>query len=161
MCFICAPYAERFPGSRFVPGRRPWEVECDIALPCATQNELSGEDARQLIGNGVTCVGEISNMGCTPEAIDAFIGHKMLFAPGKAVNAGGVATSGLEMSQNAMHLSWSAEEVDAKLHAIMHNIHEQCVKYGTEADGYVNYVKGANVAGFMKVAKAMMAQGIV
>ena len=100
-------------------------------------------------------------MGCTPEAIDAFIGHKMLFAPGKAVNAGGVATSGLEMSQNAMHLSWSAEEVDAKLHAIMHNIHEQCVKYGTEADGYVNYVKGANVAGFMKVAKAMMAQGIV
>ena len=158
---VCAPYAERFPGSRFVPGRRPWEVECDIALPCATQNELSGEDARQLIGNGVTCVGEISNMGCTPEAIDAFIGHKMLFAPGKAVNAGGVATSGLEMSQNAMHLSWSAEEVDAKLHAIMHNIHEQCVKYGMEADGYVNYVKGANVAGFMKVAKAMMAQGIV
>lgn len=158
---ICSPYAERFSGSLFVPGRRPWEVECDIALPCATQNELNGEDARQLIENGVTCVGEVSNMGCTPEAIDAFLAHKMLFAPGKAVNAGGVATSGLEMSQNAMHLSWSAEEVDVKLHAIMHNIHEQCVRYGTEADGYVNYVKGANVAGFMKVAKAMMAQGVV
>ena len=158
---ICSPYAERFPGSRFVEGRRPWEVECDIALPCATQNELNGDDARQLIANGVTCVAEVSNMGCTPEAIDAFVGHGMLFAPGKAVNAGGVATSGLEMSQNAMHLCWSAEEVDAKLHAIMHNIHQQCVRYGTEQGGYVNYVKGANVAGFMKVAKAMMAQGIV
>ena len=158
---ICSPYAERFPGSRFVEGRRPWEVECDIALPCATQNELNGDDARQLIANGVTCVAEVSNMGCTPEAIDAFVGHGMLFAPGKAVNAGGVATSGLEMSQNAMHLCWSAEEVDAKLHAIMHNIHQQCVRYGTEQGRYVNYVKGANVAGFMKVAKAMMAQGIV
>jgi len=158
---ICSPYAERFVGAKFVAGRRPWEVKCDIALPCATQNELNGEDARHLIENGVICVGEISNMGCTPEAIDAFIAHKMLYAPGKAVNAGGVATSGLEMSQNAMHLSWSAEEVDRKLHAIMHGIHEQCVKYGTEPDGYVNYVKGANVAGFMKVAKAMMAQGVV
>ena len=158
---ICAPYAERYPEARFVPGRRPWEVKCDVALPCATQNELNGDDARQLIDNGVICVGEISNMGCTPEAIDLFVAHKMLYAPGKAVNAGGVATSGLEMSQNAMHLSWSAAEVDEKLHAIMHNIHQQCVKYGTEPDGYVNYVKGANVAGFMKVAKAMMAQGIV
>ena len=158
---ICAPYADKFPGSQFIADKRPWEVKCDIALPCATQNELNGEDAKQLINNGVTCVGEISNMGCTPEAIDMFIEHKMLYAPGKAVNAGGVATSGLEMSQNAMHLSWSAKEVDEKLHHIMHGIHEQCLKYGKEPDGYVNYVKGANIAGFMKVAKAMMAQGIV
>lgn len=158
---ICAPYAEKFAGSQFVEGRRPWEVKCDIALPCATQNELNGEDAKQLIDNGVTCVGEISNMGCTPEAIDLFIEHKMLYAPGKAVNAGGVATSGLEMSQNAMHLSWTAKEVDEKLHQIMYGIHEQCVTYGKESDGYINYVKGANIAGFMKVAKAMMAQGIV
>ena len=125
------------------------------------QNELNGEDAMNLINNSVLCVGEISNMGCTPEAIDAFIEHKLMYAPGKAVNAGGVATSGLEMSQNAMHLSWTAQEVDEKLHQIMHNIHEQCVKYGTEPDGYINYVKGANIAGFMKVAHAMMAQGIV
>ena len=158
---ICQPYADIFPGSTFVAGKRPWEVKCDIALPCATQNELNGKDAEQLINNGCICVGEISNMGCTPEAIDAFIDAKMLYAPGKAVNAGGVATSGLEMSQNAMHLSWSAKEVDEKLHGIMHAIHAQCVKYGKEADGYINYVKGANIAGFMKVAKAMMAQGIV
>ncbi len=158
---ICAPYAEKFAGAKFVAGKRPWEVKCDIALPCATQNELNGEDARQLIENNCICVGEISNMGCTPEAIDAFVAAHMIYAPGKAVNAGGVATSGLEMSQNAMHLSWTAAEVDEKLHGIMHSIHEQCVKYGTEADGYINYVKGANVAGFMKVAKAMMAQGIV
>ena len=158
---IVAPYAEKYPGATFVAGKRPWEVKVDIALPCATQNELNGEDAKHLIDNNTICVGEVSNMGCTPEAIDAFIEHKMLFAPGKAVNAGGVATSGLEMSQNAMHLSWSAQEVDEKLHHIMHNIHEQCVKYGTGADGYINYVKGANVAGFMKVAHAMMAQGIV
>lgn len=158
---ICQPYVDEFPGAVFTANRRPWEVKCDIALPCATQNELNGDDARQLIANGCLCVGEISNMGCTPEAIDAFIEAKMLYAPGKAVNAGGVATSGLEMSQNAMHLSWTATEVDEKLHLIMHNIHEQCVKYGTQLDGYVNYVKGANIAGFMKVAKAMMAQGIV
>ncbi|MBQ8805405.1 MAG: NADP-specific glutamate dehydrogenase [Bacteroidaceae bacterium] len=158
---ICAPYADEFAGAKFVEGKRPWEVKCDIALPCATQNELNGDDAARLIANGCLCVGEISNMGCTPDAIDAFIEAKMLYAPGKAVNAGGVATSGLEMSQNAMHLSWTAAEVDEKLHGIMHNIHEQCVKYGTEPDGYVNYVKGANIAGFMKVAKAMMAQGIV
>ncbi|MBP5345873.1 MAG: NADP-specific glutamate dehydrogenase [Bacteroidales bacterium] len=158
---VCQPYAEQFKGSTFVPGKRPWEVKCDIALPCATQNELNGEDAKALIANGCICVGEISNMGCTPEAIDAFIDNKMIFAPGKAVNAGGVATSGLEMSQNAMHLSWTAEEVDKQLHNIMHNIHEQCVKYGKQPDGYVNYVKGANIAGFMKVARAMMAQGIV
>lgn len=158
---ICAPYADEFAGAKFVESKRPWEVKCDIALPCATQNELNGDDAARLIANGCLCVGEISNMGCTPDAIDAFIEAKMLYAPGKAVNAGGVATSGLEMSQNAMHLSWTAAEVDEKLHGIMHNIHEQCVKYGTEPDGYVNYVKGANIAGFMKVAKAMMAQGIV
>ena len=158
---ICAPYADEFAGAKFVEGKRPWEVKCDIALPCATQNELNGDDAARLIANGCLCVGEISNMGCTPDAIDAFIEAKMLYAPGKAVNAGGVATSGLEMSQNAMHLSWTAAEVDEKLHVIMHNIHEQCVKYGAEPDGYVNYVKGANIAGFMKVAKAMMAQGIV
>lgn len=158
---ICSPYAEKFPGSKFVPGKRPWEVKCDIALTCATQNELNGEDAMMLINNGVTCVAEISNMGCTPEAIDAFVDRKMLYAPGKAVNAGGVATSGLEMTQNAMHISWDAAEVDRRLHTIMHNIHNQCVKYGTQPDDYVNYVKGANIAGFMKVAKAMMAQGIV
>ena len=139
---IVEPYAEKFPGSKFVP--------------CATQNELNGEDAGNLIKNSVLCVGEISNMGCTPEAIDAFIENKIMYAPGKAVNAGGVATSGLEMSQNAMHLSWSAQEVDEKLHHIMHNIHEQCVKYGTEPDGYINYVKGANIAGFMKVAHFMI-----
>ena len=158
---VCQPYAEQFKGSTFVPGKRPWEVKCNIALPCATQNELNGEDAKALIANGCICVGEISNMGCTPEAIDAFIDNKMIYAPGKAVNAGGVATSGLEMSQNAMHLSWTAEEVDKQLHNIMHNIHKQCVKYGKQPDGYVNYVKGANIAGFMKVARAMMAQGIV
>lgn len=158
---ICQPYADQFPGSKFVAGHKPWEVPCDIALPCATQNELDGEDAKTLIANGCWCVGEISNMGCTPEAIDAFIEHKMLYAPGKAVNAGGVATSGLEMSQNALHLSWSAEEVDTRLHQIMHGIHEQCICYGKESDGYINYVKGANIAGFMKVARAMMAQGIV
>ena len=158
---ICAPYAEEFPNATFVPNKRPWEVKADIALTCATQNELNGEDAQTLINNGVLCVGEISNMGCTPEAIDLFVEKKMLYAPGKAVNAGGVATSGLEMSQNAMHLSWSADEVDQKLQHIMHGIHHQCLQYGTEPDGYINYVKGANIAGFMKVAKAMMAQGIV
>ena len=158
---IVAPYAEKFKGAKFVPGKKIWEVPCDIAFTAALQNELDGKDAEKLIKNGVKYVIEISNMGCTPEAIDAFIDAKMLYAPGKAVNAGGVATSGLEMSQNAMHLSWSAKEVDEKLHGIMHAIHAQCVKYGKEADGYINYVKGANIAGFMKVAKAMMAQGIV
>jgi len=157
---IVSPYAEKF-GAKFVPDRRPWELKVDIALPCATQNELNEDDARTLIANGVTCVGEISNMGCTPEAIDLFIHHKIMYGPGKAVNAGGVATSGLEMTQNAMHIAWTSEEVDAKLHQIMSAIHEQCVRYGREADGYINYMKGANVAGFLKVAKAMLAQGIV
>jgi len=158
---VVAPYADKFPGSQFFAGRKPWEQKVDVCLTCATQNELNGKDAQQILDNGVICVGEISNMGCTPEAIDAFIGAKMLFAPGKAVNAGGVATSGLEMSQNAGHISWSAEEVDQKLHYIMSSIHAQCLKYGTEPDGYINYVKGANIAGFMKVAHAMLAQGII
>ena len=158
---VVEPYVEQYPNATFYAGKKPWEQKVDVALCCATQNELGGDDAQQLIDNKTLCVAEVSNMGCTPEAIDKFIEHKVLFAPGKAVNAGGVATSGLEMSQNAMHLSWSAEEVDEKLHHIMRNIHEQCTKYGTQPDGYVNYVKGANVAGFMKVAHAMMAQGIV
>ena len=157
---IVQPYAEKYPSATFFPGRRPWEQKVDIALPCATQNELNGEDAKNLTDNGVLCVGEISNMGCTPEAIELFIEHKMLYAPGKAVNAGGVATSGLEMSQNACHISWSAAEVDKKLQYIMYSIHEQCVKYGRQPDGYINYVKGANISGFMKVANAMLAQGI-
>ena len=158
---IVEPYAEKYPEATFYPGRKPWEQKVDIALPCATQNELDGEDARQLVDNGVEMVAEVSNMGCTPEAIDHFIETKTIYAPGKAVNAGGVATSGLEMSQNAMHLQWSAAEVDQRLHDIMDNIHEQCVKYGTQPDGYINYMKGANIAGFMKVAHAMMGQGII
>ncbi len=157
---VVAPYAEQF-GATFVPNKRPWEVKADIALPCATQNELNEDDAKQLIANGVHCVGEISNMGCTPEAIDLFIANKILYGPGKAVNAGGVATSGLEMTQNAMHLGWAATEVDTKLHQIMGSIHAQCVQYGRQSDGYINYMKGANIAGFMKVARAMMAQGVI
>jgi len=158
---IVAPYADKYSEAKFFAGKRPWEQKVDIALPCATQNELDENDAKILIANGVTCVAEISNMGCTAEAVDHFIHNKILFAPGKAVNAGGVATSGLEMTQNAMHLQWSADEVDQKLHQIMTSIHEQCVKHGTEKSGYINYVKGANVAGFMKVASAMLSQGIV
>ncbi len=158
---IVAPYAEEFPGATFYEGRKPWEQKVDIALPCATQNELNGDDAKMLIDNNVMLVAEVSNMGCTPEAINAFVESRTMYAPGKAVNAGGVATSGLEMSQNAMHLQWSAEEVDEKLKGIMKNIHEQCVKYGVETDGYINYMKGANIAGFMKVANAMMGQGVI
>jgi glutamate dehydrogenase (NADP+) len=157
---IVAPYAEKF-GALFVPNRRPWEVKVDIALPCATQNELNEADAEALIKNGVMCVAEISNMGCTPEAIELFLKNKIMYGPGKAVNAGGVATSGLEMTQNAMHISWTAAEVDAKLHQIMSEIHTQCVKYGKQPDGYINYMKGANVAGFLKVARAMLAQGVI
>ena len=157
---ICAPYAEEFPEATFVPGKKPWEVKVDIALPCATQNELNGNDADMLLKNKTLCVAEVSNMGCTAEAVDKFIAAKQLFAPGKAVNAGGVATSGLEMTQNAIHLGWTEAEVDQRLHQIMSDIYDQCVKYGKE-DGYINYVKGANIAGFMKVANAMMAQGIV
>ncbi len=158
---IVSPYAERFPGSKFVAGARPWEVAVDVAMPCATQNELNGDDAARLIANGVRYVGEVSNMGCTPEAIDRFIEARIPYGPGKAVNAGGVATSGLEMTQNAMKLNWSREEVDRRLHEIMSSIHESCVRYGTEADGYVNYMKGANIAGFMKVARSMVEQGIL
>ncbi len=158
---VVAPYAEEFPGAQFFEGRKPWEQKVDIALPCATQNELNGDDARMLIDNNTLIVAEVSNMGCTPEAIDAFVENKLCYAPGKAVNAGGVATSGLEMSQNAMHLQWGEEEVDQRLHGIMHDIHTQCVKYGTQPDGYINYMKGANIAGFMKVANAMMGQGII
>ena len=158
---ICQPYADEFPGSQFFAGKKPWEQEAQIYLTCATQNELNGEDADRILAYKPLCVAEVSNMGCTAEAVDKFVAAKQLFAPGKAVNAGGVATSGLEMTQNSMRLSWSEKEVDDKLHYIMHSIHEQCVKYGTQADGYIDYVKGANVAGFMKVANAMMAQGIV
>ena len=157
---IVAPYAERYPEAQFFAGKKPWEQKVDIALPCATQNELNLQDAEQLVANGVQCVAEVSNMGCTAEAVDYFIEHRQLFAPGKAVNSGGVATSGLEMTQNAMHLSWTAEEVDAKLHQIMSAVHDQFLRYG-RTDGYLNYVKGANIAGFMKVAHAMMAQGII
>ena len=157
---IVAPYAEQYPNATFYAGKKPWEQKVDIAMPCATQNEVNEEDAKQLVANGVMCVGEVSNMGCRPEAIDTFLAAKIMYGPGKAVNAGGVATSGLEMTQNAMHISWSAEEVDKHLHQIMSDIHTQCVKYGTENNGYINYMKGANIAGFMKVAHAMMGQGI-
>jgi glutamate dehydrogenase (NADP+) len=158
---VVEPYAKKFPGSKFVKGKRPWEVKVDIALPCATQNELNGADAQILINNKVMLVAEVSNMGCTPEAIELFIKNKLLYAPGKAVNAGGVATSGLEMTQNSMKLNWNKDEVDEKLHSIMVNIHAACVKYGKRKDGYVDYVKGANIAGFLKVANAMVDQGLV
>jgi glutamate dehydrogenase (NADP+) len=154
-------YVDVYPTAKYVAGAKPWGEKADIALPSATQNELNGDHARQLIANGVMAVSEGANMPSTPEAIKVFQDAKILYAPGKAANAGGVSVSGLEMTQNSERISWSAEEVDAKLHYIMENIHENCVKYGTEPDGYVNYVKGANIAGFMKVANAMMAQGIV
>lgn len=158
---IVEPYAKKFPGSKFFAGKRPWEVKVDVAMPCATQNELGKADAEALVKNGVVCVAEGANMPCTPEAIEVFQHNKILFAPGKAVNAGGVATSGLEMTQNSMKLNWPREEVDARLHQIMKSIHEACVKHGTEKDGYVNYVKGANIAGFLKVANAMLDQGLI
>ena len=154
--------ATEFPAAaKFTAGKKAWSVKCDIALPCAFQNELNGDDAKELLANGTWCCCEVSNMGCTPEAIHAFQSAGILFAPGKAVNAGGVATSGLEMTQNATHISWSGAEVDAKLHYIMESIHEACVKFGTQPDGSVDYVKGANIAGFMKVAQAMLEQGII
>ncbi len=158
---IVSPYADEFPGAKFFAGKRPWEQKVDIALPCATQNELNGDDAKTLVENGAMCVGEGANMPCTPEAIEAFFEAKILFSPGKASNAGGVAVSGLEMSQNSMRYSWKAEEVDEKLHTIMKDIHDACVKYGTQSDGFIDYVKGANIAGFVKVAEAMLAQGLV
>lgn len=153
-------YAETY-GCKYVPNARPWGEKGDIALPSATQNEINGEDAKKLVANGVIAISEGANMPSTPEAIEVFQQAKLLYAPGKAANAGGVSVSGLEMTQNSERISWSAEEVDKKLKWIMQNIHENCVKYGTEKNGYVNYVKGANIAGFMKVAKAVMAQGIV
>lgn len=154
-------YAEEYPGVKYVAGARPWAEKCDIAMPSATQNEIDGDDARQLLANGCFAVSEGANMPSTPEAVDAFLEAGILYAPGKAANAGGVSVSGLEMTQNAQHLYWSAEEVDQRLHRIMEDIHAQCVKYGKREDGTVNYVRGANVAGFMKVASAMMAQGIL
>ena len=154
-------YAERYPTARYVAGQKPWGEKADIALPSATQNEISEEAAEMLVNNGVIAVSEGANMPSTPGAIRVFQRAKILYAPGKAANAGGVSVSGLEMSQNSERLSWTAEEVDHRLHIIMEDIHANCLKYGTEPDGYINYVKGANVAGFIKVAKAMMAQGIV
>nr|WP_179944266.1 NADP-specific glutamate dehydrogenase [Nonlabens ulvanivorans] len=154
-------YVEQYSSATYHEGERPWSVKCDIALPCATQNELNGDEAKALVSNGCMCVSEGANMPSTPDAIEHFIDNKILFAPGKASNAGGVATSGLEMSQNSMRYSWTAEEVDNKLHGIMNDIHEACVEYGKDSDGFVDYVKGANIAGFVKVADAMLAQGIV
>ena len=154
-------YCSVYTSAKFIAGKRPWEVKVDIALPCATQNELNGDEAKVLVSNGVICVAEGANMPSTPEAITAFQDAKVLFSPGKASNAGGVATSGLEMSQNSLRLSWPAEEVDQRLHGIMVSIHEACVKYGTDETGYVDYVKGANIAGFVKVADSMIDQGLV
>ncbi len=154
-------YVEKYPTAQYFEGQKPWGIKADVALPCATQNEIDGKDAQTLVDNGVMCVGEGANMPTTPEGIEVFQKAKILYSPGKASNAGGVAVSGLEMSQNSMRLQWTREEVDQKLRQIMHNIHESCVQYGTEADGYVNYVKGANIAGFVKVADAMLAQGYV
>jgi glutamate dehydrogenase (NADP+) len=154
-------YVEKYPNAVFHKGKSVWEVKVDIAIPCATQNELNEEDAKNLIANGVICVTEAANMPCTLEAIKQFLKAKVLFAPGKAANAGGVAASGLEMTQNSIRLNWTSEEVDSRLKEIMVGIHNQCKKYGVDSDGYVNYVKGANIAGFVKVADAMLAQGVV
>ncbi len=158
---VVAPYAERFPNAQFFAGKRPWEQKVDIALPCAIQNELDKNDAETLVNNGVICISEGANMPCTPEAIEVFQNAKILYAPGKASNAGGVATSGLEMTQNAMKLGWTREQVDERLHQIMKDIHDACVKHGTQEDGFIDYPKGANIAGFLKVANAMLDQGIV
>ncbi len=158
---IVEPYAREFDGVEFVAGRHPWEVKVDIALPCATQNELNEEDARHLIDNGCMCVTEGANMPCTPGAIHLLQQNSVLFSPGKASNAGGVATSGLEMSQNALKMNWTAQEVDDRLHQIMGEIHHSCVRYGKRSDGYVDYVKGANVASFLKVANAMLDLGVL
>ena len=158
---IVAPYAEEFPESTFHAGKKPWELKVDIALPCATQNELNAADAQQLVDNGCICVAEGANMPCNQEAIDIFQNNGLLYAPGKASNAGGVATSGLEMSQNSLRYSWTSEIVDQKLKDIMKSIHDACVKYGTRPDGTVDYVKGANIAGFVKVADSMLDQGVI
>ena len=154
-------YVEKYPSAKYVAGDRPWSVKCDIALPCATQNELNGDEAKTLINNGCICVSEGANMPSTPEAMHTFQKSGILFAPGKASNAGGVATSGLEMSQNSLRLSWTRKEVDAKLQVIMEDIHNSCVEYGKNDDGSIDYVRGANIAGFVKVADAMLAQGVI
>jgi glutamate dehydrogenase (NADP+) len=154
-------YLDKYPDAKYVEGERPWSVKCDIALPCATQNELNGQEAKTLIENGCMCVSEGANMPSTPEAIHEFTNAKILFAPGKASNAGGVATSGLEMSQNSLRISWSREEVDSRLKDIMEDIHDSCVQYGEQEDGSIDYIKGANIAGFVKVADAMLAQGVI
>ncbi len=154
-------YADEYPGAKYFENQRPWGVKCDIALPCATQNELNGEDAKLLVSNGCICVAEGANMPSTPKAINVFLRNKILYGPGKAANAGGVATSGLEMTQNSMRIKWTPEEVDSKLHSIMVNIHQACVKNGKQPDGFVNYVNGANISGFLKVASAMREQGLV
>lgn len=154
-------YVKQYTSAKYFEGETPWATKCDIAMPCATQNELKEKDAKTLVKNGCICVGEGANMPCTPEAIEVFQKARILFSPGKASNAGGVATSGLEMSQNSMRYNWTSKEVDKKLHEIMKDIHEKCVEYGTESDGYVDYVKGANIAGFVKVADAMLSQGAV
>ena len=158
---VVEPYVHKFPNAQFFAGKKPWEVKVDIAMPCATQNELNGDEAQALVDNGCICVAEGANMPSTPDAIRIFQQHKLLYAPGKAANAGGVATSGLEMTQNSQKLNWTAEEVDAKLHQIMSSIHHACLEYGTEKDGFINYMKGANIAGFMKVAKSMVEQGVL
>jgi len=157
---VVQPYALEF-GVEFHKGKTPWEVKCDIALPCATQNELNEDDAKTLVANGCICVSEGANMPSTPEAVEVFLNSKILYGPGKAANAGGVSVSGLEMTQNSMKLNWTREEVDAKLNQIMSDIHQQCVEHGSDDEGFVDYVKGANIAGFLKVANSMVDQGII
>ena len=154
-------YANEFKGATYYENQRPWSVPCQIAMPCATQNEINESDARTLVANGCKCITEGANMPSTPEAIHVSQSNKLLYAPGKAANAGGVATSGLEMTQNSMRLTWTREEVDARLHTIMKNIHQTCLQYGKESDGYINYVKGANIGGFLKVANSMISHGII
>jgi glutamate dehydrogenase (NADP+) len=154
-------YVKEYPSAKFVKGKTPWNEKCDVALPCATQNEINGDDAKALLANGCFVVSEGANMPSDLEAVHAFLSAKILYAPGKASNAGGVATSGLEMSQNSLRMNWTREEVDTKLKSIMNNIHDACIQYGKQEDGYVDYVKGANIAGFVKVADAMLAQGVV
>ena len=158
---VVEPYVEQFPEAEFHESKHPWEVPCDMAMPCATENELNDTDAKKLVGNGCMCVCEGANMPCTPEAIEVLQENRLLYCPGKAANAGGVATSGLEMTQNAMKLRWPKEEVDLRLHQIMESIHDSCKYYGQQPDGYIDYVKGANIAGLLKVANAMIDQGVV
>ncbi len=154
-------YVKKYPNAKYTKGKTPWNEKCDVAMPCATQNEVNGDDAKALLSNGCFVISEGANMPSNLEAVHTFLKAKILYAPGKASNAGGVATSGLEMSQNSLRMNWTREEVDGKLKDIMTNIHDACIKYGKEEDGYVDYVRGANIAGFVKVADAMLAQGVV